>query len=69
VAQLGLRELALGNLAKGELHGCVTVALSIAHGGDLAGAGLDHRYRDNRAVLAEDLGHAELLAEDRRHED
>src|SRR5262249_18071942 len=53
--------------AEGELHCGVAVALLLAHRGHLAGAGLDHGDRNDRAVLAEDLRHAELLAEDRGH--
>ena len=67
VALLGLGQLALLDLAEGELHGGVAVALGVADRGHLAGTGLDHGHRDDGAVLAEDLGHAELLAEDRRH--
>ena len=58
VAYLGLAQLALLDLAEGELHGGVAVALAVADRGDLAGAGLDHGDRHDGAVLAEDLGHA-----------
>ena len=55
------------DLAEGELDGVVAVALGVADRGHLAGAGLDHGHGDDGAVLEEDLGHAELLAEDRGH--
>ena len=58
VAFLGLAQLALLDLAEGELHGGVAVALGVAHRGHLAGAGLDHGHGHDLAVLAEDLGHA-----------
>jgi hypothetical protein len=67
VAFLGLGQLALFDLPEGELHGRVAVPLAVADSGDLAGAGLDHGHRHDGAVLAEHLGHAQLLTEDRRH--
>ena len=67
VAFLRLAQLALLDLAEGELHGDVAVLLLVADRRHLAGAGLDHGDRQDRSVLAEDLGHAELLAEDRGH--
>ena len=59
VAFLGLAQLALLDLAEGELDGGVAVALGLADRGHLAGAGLDHGHRDDLAVLAEDLRHAQ----------
>ena len=67
MAELGLRELALGDLVEGELHGRVAVALGVADGRDRAGAGLDHGHGDAGPVLREELGHPDLLADDRRH--
>jgi hypothetical protein len=67
VALLGSGKLARLDLAEGELHGRVAVPLGLADRGHLAGAGLDHGDRDDGAVLAEDLRHAELLANDRGH--
>ena len=46
VAELGLGQLALGDLVEGELDGRVAVALGVADRGDRAGAGLDHGDRD-----------------------
>jgi hypothetical protein len=67
VAFLGLRELALLDLAEGELHSGVAVAVGVANRGHLAGTGFDDGDGDDAAVLAEDLRHTELLAEDRSH--
>jgi len=65
--ELRLAQLALRNLAEGKLNGRVTVTLGFADRGHRAGSGFDHRYRDDGAVLGEDLGHAELSSDDRGH--
>ena len=67
VAELGLGEVLLLDGAERELDGLVAVALVRADAGDRAGAGLEHGDALDVAVLAEELGHAELLGEDRGH--
>jgi hypothetical protein len=52
------------DLAEPELHGGVPVAVRGAHGGDHARPGLDDRDRHDLPGLVEDLGHAELGAQD-----
>ena len=68
VTELGLGQLVLGRLAEGELDGRVPVALGIAHRGDRARPGLDDRHGHAGAVVGEHLGHAELFADESRHE-
>ena len=68
VAELGLGQRLLAHAAEGELDGVVAVALARADRGHVAGAGLEHGDARDRAVLAEDLRHAELACEDRRHQ-
>src|SRR4029079_802934 len=67
VPELALGELALADLVEGELDGVVAIAVGLADRGHLAWPGLDHGHRDGGAVFGEDLGHAELLADDRGH--
>src|SRR3954452_12070414 len=67
VAELGLGDVLLLAGVERELDGLVAVALVRADAGDRAGAGLEHGDALDGAVLEEDLGHAELLGEDRRH--
>src|SRR5690606_35593970 len=55
VALLALRELAGLDLAEGQLHCLVAVALALADRGHLAGAGFDHGDGHHGAVLLEDL--------------
>src|SRR5262249_12833871 len=65
MAELGLRELAVGDLLERELHGVVPVDILGPHLDDGAGAGLDHGDGGHAARLrVEHLRHAELLAED-----
>src|SRR5205823_5869001 len=65
VAELALRELALGDGVERELHGVVAVRLARLHLHDRTRTGLDHRDRgDSPGLGVEDLRHAELLAED-----
>ena len=65
VAELALRELALGDLVERELHGVVAVRVGELHLHDGARAGLDHRDRgDSPRLRVEDLRHAELASED-----
>ncbi len=67
VAQLGLRELLVLAVLERQLDGRVAVGLRRAHLRDRARAGLDDGDRDAVAVVVEQLGHAELLADDARH--
>src|SRR4051812_26017072 len=67
VAQLGLGEVLLLAGVERELDGLVAIALMRADAGDRTGTGLEHGDALDGAVLEEDLGHAELLGEDRRH--
>ena len=65
MAALRLRDLAIGDRIPRELHGRVAVGVRRAHGDDRARAGLDHGDgRDGPDLLVEELGHAELLADD-----
>src|SRR6476620_4740175 len=65
VAELALRELALGDLVERELHGVVAVRVGELHLHDRARAGLDHRDRgDSPRLRVEYLRHAELASED-----
>ena len=65
VADLGLGELALSNRLITQLNGLIAILLGglLLHHG--AGPGLDHGHRDHAASLIEDLGHADLFADDR----
>src|SRR4051812_41947238 len=67
VAELGLRQVLLLHGAERELDSLVTVAVERADPRHRARAGLQHRHPLNPAVLAEQLGHADLLGEDRGH--
>jgi hypothetical protein len=62
------REPLLANIAEGELHRVVAVAIGRADRRDVARPRLDHGHALDPAVLLEDLRHAELPAEDRRHQ-
>ena len=68
VAELGLGEVLLLRGAERELDGLVAVAV-LACGCAVTGtgAGLEHRDALDAAVLEEQLGHPELLGEDRGH--
>ena len=61
--EVALHRLVRGGLGERELDGVVAVGLLRLHLRDEARPGLDDRDRD-RARLFEDLGHAQLLAED-----
>ena len=65
VADLGLGKLALRNLLKPQLNGLVAILLGglLLHHG--AGAGLDQGDGHHPAGFIEDLGHADLFADDR----
>ena len=65
MADLGLGELALSNRLITQLNGLIAILLGglLLHHG--AGAGLDHGHRDHVASFIEDLGHADLFADDR----
>src|SRR6201989_2789295 len=67
VAELGLRDVLLAHGAERELDGLVAVALERADAGDRARPGLEHRDALDGPVLEEQLGHPELLGEDRGH--
>src|SRR6476659_7790509 len=58
----------LARRAEGELDGLVAVAIQRADPRHRARARLEHGHALDPAVLAEQLGHAELLGEDRRHQ-
>src|SRR5215217_2857129 len=68
VAELRLRQRPLADRAEAELDGDVAVDLVRADRGDGTGSRLEHRHALDAAVLAEPLGHAELLGEDRGHQ-
>ena len=65
MAQLRFGELALGNLLITQLNGLVAILLGglLLHHG--AGAGLDQGDGHHPAGFIEDLGHADLFADDR----
>jgi hypothetical protein len=67
MAELGLGQLRLLDLPEGELDRVVTVAVGLADRRHRTWAGLDDGDRDDRPVLPEDLGHPELLADNRAH--
>src|SRR3954468_9398655 len=67
MAELGLGEVLLLGGAERELHGLVAVAVVCADARHRAGARLEHRDALDLAVLEEQLGHPELLGEDRGH--
>ena len=68
MADLGLRELPLGDRVERELDGVVAVDVGRLHLDDRARPGLDHGHgRHHPGVGVEDLAHAELLAEDAFH--
>ena len=64
VAELGLRQALRLGLAEGELHRGVAVALRGLDLDHATGPGLDDGDRDDPVPLVEDLGHAELSAQD-----
>ena len=65
VAGLGLGELALSNGLITQLNGLIAILLGGLLLHHSAGPGLDHGHRDHAASLIEDLGHADLFADDR----
>src|SRR3954449_5740790 len=67
VAELALGEVLLAHRAERELDGLVAVAVERADAGHGTGPGLEHRDALDAPVLEEQLGHPELLGEDRRH--
>jgi hypothetical protein len=67
VAELALREVLLARRAERELHRLVAVAVERADTGHRARPGLEDRDALDAPVVEEDLGHAELLGEDRGH--
>src|SRR4051794_39707022 len=67
VAELGLAQVLLARRAERELDGLVAVAVERADAGHGTGPGLEHRDALDAPVLEEQLGHPELLGEDRRH--
>src|SRR3954454_17876600 len=67
VPELALGEVLLADRAERELDGLVAVAVERADPGHRTGAGLEHRDPLDAPILEEELRHAELLGEDRRH--
>ena len=65
VAQLGLGELALRNGLITQLNGLIAILLGGLLLHHSAGAGLDQGDGNHLASLIEDLGHADLFADDR----
>jgi hypothetical protein len=64
VPELALRELAVYDGVERELHGVIAVSVRELHLHDRAWTGLDHGdRRDSTRLRIEDLGHAELSAE------
>src|SRR3954469_20690967 len=67
MAELGLGQVLFARGAERELHGLVAVAVERADARDGTGAGLENGDALDAAVLQEQLGHPELLGEDRSH--
>ena len=68
VPQLALRQLPVGDGLERELHGFVAVSAMGPNGDHRARPGLDHGDGlDVAGLLVEDLGHAELPAQDPFH--
>src|SRR3954470_3486035 len=67
MAELGLGQVLLARGAERELHGLVAVAVERADARDGTGPGLEHGDALDAPVVEEELRHAELLGEDRRH--
>ena len=67
VTELGFAQMLLARGAESQLDRLIAVALDGADGGHGARAGLQYGHARDRSILAEDLGHAELLGEDRGH--
>src|SRR4051794_9086447 len=68
VPELGLRDLPVGDRLEGELHGLVAVGVVGLHLDDGARAGLDHGDSgDHPGLRVEELGHAQLSADDAFH--
>ena len=64
VALLGLGELALTDFVEAQLNGGVAFLFDCLLLDHFAGAGLNDRDGHDLALLIEDLGHADLLADD-----
>ena len=64
VPALGLGHAPVGDRAEAELDGGVAIALGGFELGDGTGADFEHGAADDAAVLADDLHHAELFAEE-----
>src|SRR3954470_19446318 len=67
VAELGLGQVLLARRAERELDGLVAVAVERADARDGTGPGLEHGDALDAPVVEEQLGHPELLGEDRGH--
>src|SRR4051794_22061967 len=66
-AELGLGQVLLARRAERELGGLVAVAVERADARDGTGPGLEHGDALDAPVVEEQLGHPELLGEDRGH--
>ena len=64
MAELRLVQFLLLHVLEAELHSVVAFLLSGLDLGYHARACFDDGYRDNLALSVEDLGHADLLADD-----
>src|SRR3954470_17889596 len=67
VAELALGQVLLARGAERELDGLVAVTVERADARDGTGPGLEHGDALDAPVVEEELRHAELLGEDRRH--
>ena len=68
VAALGLREALLADPAEGGVDGLVAVAIGRADRGDRARPRLEDGHPLDASIFSEDLGHADLASDQRRHQ-
>ena len=69
VAELRLAEVLLLRLTECQLDGVVAVVVAAANRRHWARTGLEHGDALNAAIIHEELGHTELLGENRGHRD